>query len=106
MGRKKQYIFTNKKYSEKSIMSAILGGISVGALIAAVYYTFLANGEAMVGYGLTGLLAAIFSVIGLILGILSKIEKDRFYLFSYIGIALNGMAILSIVYIIYIGNFA
>lgn len=106
MGFKKHYIFTNKNYSEKSIMSTILGVISLGALFAAVYFTFLAGGEAMVGYGVTGLLAAVFSVTGLILGIMSKLEKDRFYLFSYIGIVTNFLAIVSIGYMIYLGNFA
>ncbi len=105
MSLKKNYIFTNKKYSEKSIMSAILGVISLGALIAAVYCTFLAGGEATIGYGVTGLLAAVFSVIGLLLGILSKLEKDMFYLFSYIGIVTNICAIAAIGYIIYVGNF-
>lgn len=105
MNLKRNYIFTNKRYSEKSIMSAVLGVISLGALIAAVYYTFLAGGEAMVGYGVTALLAAIFSVVGLVLGILSKLEKDKFYLFSYIGIVTNALAVISIIYIIYVGNF-
>ena len=95
----------DKRYSEKSIMSTILGLISLGALVAAIYYTFLAGGEAMVGYGMTGLLAAIFSVTGLVLGILSKLEKDKFYLFSYIGIVTNALAVISIICIIYVGNF-
>ncbi len=43
MGIKKNYIFTNKRYSEKSVMSTILGLISLGALIAAVYFTFRAG---------------------------------------------------------------
>ena len=86
-------------------MSTILGLISLGALVAAIYYTFLAGGEAMVGYGMTGLLAAIFSVTGLVLGILSKLEKDKFYLFSYIGIVTNALAVISIICIIYVGNF-
>ncbi|MBQ6887267.1 MAG: hypothetical protein IJN54_07130 [Lachnospiraceae bacterium] len=105
MNLRKNYIFTNKRYSEKSIMSTILGLISLGALVAAIYYTFLAGGEAMVGYGMTGLLAAIFSVTGLVLGILSKLEKDKFYLFSYIGIVTNALAVISIICIIYVGNF-
>ena len=106
MNIRRHYIFTNKRYSEKSIMSAILGVISLGALIAAVYHTFLAGGEAMVGYGVTALLATIFSIIGMVLGILSKLEKDKFYLFSYIGIVTNALAIISIIYIIYVGYFA
>ena len=106
MNMKRNYIFTNKRYSEKSIMSAILGAISLGALIAAVYYTFLAGGEAMVGYGVTGLLAMIFSIVGLVLGVLSKLEKDKFYLISCFGIVTYALAVISIIYIIYIGNFA
>lgn len=105
MNFRKNYIFTNKRYSEKSIMSTILGLISLGALIAAIYYTFLAGGEAMVGYGMTGLLVTVFSITGLVLGILSKLEKDKFYLFSYIGIVTNALAIISIICIIYVGNF-
>ncbi len=103
MGIKKNYIFTNKRYSEKSVMSTILGLISLGALIAAVYFTFRAGGQAMVGYGVTGLLAAVFSLAGLTLGIMSRMEKDKFYLFSYIGIVTNLLAVLSIGYIIYAG---
>lgn len=103
MGIKKNYIFTNKRYSEKSIMSTILGLISLGAIFAAVYFTFLAGGEAMVGYGVTALLSAVFSIVGLVLGVLSRMEKDKFYLFSYIGIVTNFLAVLSIGYIVYAG---
>lgn len=103
MGIKKNYIFTNKRYSEKSVMSTILGLISLGALIAAVYFTFQAGGQAAVGYGVTGLLSAVFSLTGLVLGIMSRMEKDKFYLFSYIGIVTNLLAVLSIGYIIYAG---
>lgn len=103
MGIKKNYIFTNKRYSEKSIMSTILGLISLGAILAAVYFSFAAGGEAMVGYGVTALLAAIFSIVGMVLGIMSRLEKDRFYFFSYVGIVTNFLAVLSIGYIIYAG---
>jgi len=103
MGIRKNYIFTNKRYSEKSIMSAILGLISLGAILAAVYLTFSAGGEAMVGYGVTALLALIFSIVGLILGIMSRLEKDKFYFFSYVGIVTNLLAVSSIGYIIYAG---
>lgn len=103
MGIKKNYIFTNKRYSEKSIMSTILGLISLGSVMAAVYLTFAAGGEAMVGYGVTVLLSAVFSIAGLILGIMSRLEKDKFYFFSYVGIVTNLLAVFSIGYIIYAG---
>jgi len=103
MGIKKNYIFTNKRYSEKSIMSTILGLISLGAILAAVYLTFTAGGEAMVGYGVTALLSTVFSIVGLVLGIMSRMEKDKFYFFSYVGIVANLLAVVSIGYIIYAG---
>ena len=84
MGRK--YIFTNKKESKKGIMSAVLGIIALVSLFFAVYETFRNQGQALVKYG-----------------IMSKMEEDRFYLFSYLGIILNLLAIAGIGFIIYAG---
>ena len=41
--------------------------------------------------GLMGLLSLIFSVIGFILGIRGFQEDEVYYLFSKIGVGLNGM---------------
>ena len=101
MGRK--YIFTNKKESKKGIMSAVLGIIALASLFFAVYETFRNQGQALVKYGVAALFALLFALAGVVLGIMSKMEEDRFYLFSYLRIILNLMAIAGIGFIIYAG---
>lgn len=101
MGRK--YIFTNKKESKKGIMSAVLGIIALASLFFAIYETFRNQGQALVKYGVAALFALLFALAGVVLGIMSKMEEDRFYLFSYLGIILNLMAIAGIGFIIYAG---
>ena len=101
MGRK--YIFTNKKESKKGIMSAVLGIIALVSLFLAVYETFRNQGQALVKYGVAALFALLFALAGIGLGIMSKMEEDRFYLFSYLGIILNLLAIAGIGFIIYAG---
>ena len=101
MGRK--YIFTNKKESKKGIMSAVLGIIALVSLFLAVYETFRNQGQALVKYGVAALFALLFALAGIVLGIMSKMEEDRFYLFSYLGIILNLLAIAGLGFIIYAG---
>ena len=101
MGRK--YIFTNKKESKKGIMSAVLGIIALVSLFFAVYETFRNQGQALVKYGVAALFALLFALAGIVLGIMSKMEEARFYLFSYLGIILNLLAIAGIGFIIYAG---
>ena len=101
MGRK--YIFTNKKESKKGIMSAVLGIIALVSLFFAVYETFRNQGQALVKYGVAALFALLFALAGIVLGIMSKMEEDRFYLFAYLGISLYLMAIAGIGFIIYAG---
>lgn len=105
MGRKRNYIFTNKKHAQKAIMSAILGIISTVSLVAVIYLAYLKKGQAPANYGLTGLLIVVFSMIGLLLGIVAATEKDRFKLFPTIGILLNGVALTGIGLVVYAGMY-
>ena len=105
MGRKRNYIFTNKKHAQKAIMSAILGIISTVSLVAVIYLAYLKKGQAPANYGLTGLLIVVFSIIGLLLGIVAATEKDRFKLFPTIGILLNGVALTGIGLVVYAGMY-
>lgn len=102
--KRKNYIFTNKKHSERAIMSTILGIISVVSLCIVIYLTYLAGGEAQGGYGVTGLLATIFSFVGLILGIVTVQEKNYYRLFPWLGIILNLLSLGIISVILYLGN--
>lgn len=101
--KRKNYIFTNRKHSERAIMSTILGVISNGSLAIVIYLAYLSGGNAPISYGLTGLLAVIFSLIGLILGVLTAQEKERFKLFPILGIVLNLIALGILVFLVQLG---
>ena len=60
MGKRKNFIFTNKKHSERAIMGTILGVISLVSMGIVIFLSYQKNGETPVSYGLTGLLATIF----------------------------------------------
>ncbi len=100
-----KFIFTNKEYSPKGVMSTILGIIDLAALLYVVYLTYQNGGVALPRYGSSALLITIFSFVGLIIGILSKTEPDRFYLFSYLGILLNIAALGGISFILFAGAY-
>ena len=98
-----RYMFTDNRHPEKGIMSAILGAVSVGALVAAVVFTYRDGGQAQIRYAAAALVAAIFSVVGLILGIMSRFERDIFKLFPNLGIVLNLLSIIFVVFILVLG---
>ena len=103
MRHRKNYIFTNKRHSEKAMMSTILGTISSLSLIAVIYLTYIAKGQAPNGYGVTGLLITLFSLVGLILGMVTVLEKDRYRLFPIIGIVLNLVTLIGIALVVRAG---
>lgn len=103
--KKKHYIFTNKKNPPRAIMSTVLGVISIAAIVIVIVLTFQADGVAKRQYGTSVLLALIFSMVGVVLGVLSKMEKEMFYFFSYLGIVLNLLAIGAISFILYAGAY-
>lgn len=87
--KRKNYIFTNRRDSRQAIMGTILGVISNASLGIVIYLSYRNGGDAPISYGLTGLLAMLFSMIGLILGVLTVREKDMFRLFPVLAILLN-----------------
>ena len=96
-------MFTDNRHPEKGVMSAILGCISVTALAFAVVFTYRDGGQAQIRYAAAALVAAIFSVVGLILGIMSRFERDIFKLFPNTGIALNLISIIFVICILVLG---
>lgn len=103
MGRKRNYKFTNKNFSLISILSAIWGILSLGSLLVAIVLTFFRQGVASMSYGFTAILALILSVAGFVLGIKARQERERFYLYAYIGIVTNSLTILSLIALVVLG---
>lgn len=106
MAKKNSYMFTSKQHTQKGIMSTILGVISLVTLAYTVIMSYLRAGDVPRQYGAAVMLVMIFAFIGIILGVVSKTERDKFYLFSYLGIVLNVLALLVISVILYAGAYA
>lgn len=103
MRKKKNFIFTNKKNSKRAIMAVILGVISLVSLGIVVFLSGLSGGSAKVSYGFTGLLAAFFSLAGLLLGVVTVQNKDYYKLFPVLGILFNFLTLAVVCLVLYAG---
>jgi len=97
------YIFTDKKNPKWGIMSTILGIISAVSICMAIHFTYLNKGTALMQYGAAVLLALIYAVTGVVLGVRSLMQKDIFRFFPVFGIALNTLTVAGSGFILYLG---
>ena len=86
-------------------MSSSLGLINVGTISYAVYKTYKNAGMASDRYASTLFLVMILAFVGIILGLIGKVESQKFYLFAYLGLFLNLAAIGMISAILYAGAY-
>lgn len=101
---RKGYMFSSKKHSLRGLVSAIFGILSGAMLGTILYSSFLQDGNTPIYYGAIGLLSILVTIAGLIIGIQSFFEEDKYYLTSKIGTSINSIILLAWVYIIIIGN--
>lgn len=106
MAKKNSYMFTNKEHTQKGIMATILGVISLATLVYMIVMSYRQAGEIPLQYGAAALLAMIFAFVGIVLGVVSKMERDKFYVFSYLGIVLNVLVLAVLSAILYAGAYA
>ncbi len=104
MKKRKGFIFTDKKHSNRAVMAAILGVISLASLGLMVFLSYRSGGQVGPGFGVGALLAALYSTIGLILGLVTVQEKEYYRLFPMLGIVLNLLALVGIGLIVYAGG--
>ncbi|MBQ3665608.1 MAG: hypothetical protein II919_05835 [Lachnospiraceae bacterium] len=97
------YTFTTKNNARLGIVSTILAGIALVLLIAGIVLSYKKGGNAGMIVGLIGTLSFAFSMAGLISGLRSFNEKDRFYLFSWIGSIINAILWIAMCAIIVMG---
>lgn len=86
-------------------MSTILGILSCVTLGAAVYLSYQNGGNSSPRYGTAALLAALFMFAGAVLGAYSTTEKDKFKLFTVLGILVNILAFGMLSLILYAGAY-
>ena len=101
--KKGRYIFTDNKHPQKFIFSSALGVISAVTIYMAVRFTFEAGGQARPQYAAAVILAMVYAIAGLALGIISRTEKDIFRFFPDLGILINAIVLGCIVGILYLG---
>lgn len=101
--KKKNYVYTNKKHTEKGIFSTILAVISFVTLVFLLIMSFRSAGEINASYGATAFLCTLFSGVGIIIGAIGKNEPDKYYVFAYVGIIWNVVNLLFISAILYAG---
>lgn len=104
--RKPGYMFTNKSHPQRGILSTLLGVIDIGSLGLAIWLCFQNRGASNARLGTVALFALLFSIGGFVLGILSRLEKDKFYIFPTMGIVLNFLVIAFTIFIIFAGVYS
>ena len=106
MSKKNSFMFTTKEHTLKGIMATILGVISLATIGYVVLDSYWNAGEIPLEYGAAAFLTMIFAFAGIILGVISKSERDKFYFFSYLGIVLNVLVLAALSVILYAGAYA
>lgn len=106
MLKKNNFMFTTKEHTLKGIMATILGVISLVTIGYVILDSYRNAGAVPREYGAAAFLTMIFAFVGIILGVISKSERDKFYFFSYLGIVLNVLVLAALSVILYAGAYA
>lgn len=101
-------IFNKYKFSDKSqtfggTLSALMGVGSLVCLLYGIYVSFSADGNGGIVVGTLGILAFILSLTGMILGLMSFREQDKFYALSKVGSLLCGITFILMLAIFLMG---
>ncbi len=87
-------------------MATILGVLSLLTMLYALVMSYRRAGDVPASYGAACFLAMLFAVVGLVVAVISRFEKEKFYFFSYLGMILNVLALCVVSLILYAGAFA
>ena len=85
-------------------MSVILGIISLISLAIVMFFAYRNSEEVRFNHGMAALLATVYSIIGLVLGLVTVQSKEYNKLFPVLGILLNGVVLVGVGLILYVGG--
>lgn len=94
------YKFTNKQNAKGGIASVVLAVVSLVLVGTGIWVSFQKEGNAGIIVGALGTGAFFISIFGMIVGLKSFKEREKFYLFSWIGSIANGILWLAMCFII------
>ena len=100
---RRSYKFTDKKHTKQGILSTVMGIISLLLLSAGVWMAYQMSGNAGSVTGLLGLLSMLIAAVGFFLALQGFHEEDAYYLFSQVGLLLNGLLFILWVLIFVVG---
>lgn len=101
--RRRGYMFTGRSHSDNGKMSAALGCISFVSMCLVIYLSYKMKGAMSPKLGAATFFAMLISIAGEAMGILARMEKDKFYLFPNIGLVLNSISLFIIICLLYMG---
>jgi hypothetical protein len=93
------YKFTNKTVPLIAVVGLCLGAMSFLALVLTVLFTFQKGGETPLSYGLTWVVAFVFSAVGLFFSVKGRMRPDTYVFFPTIGMVVNSVNIFLVIYI-------
>lgn len=97
------YKFTNKNNTKGGIIATVLAVFSFAMALFGIIISFQNEGNGGMIVGVFGTVSFIFSTIGEVIGLQSFREKDKFYLFSWIGTLANGVLWIAMSLVIVMG---
>lgn len=103
MKRPRSYLFRSRKQSTTAGISCSMGAISLISCLLMYYKAYQNGGKAQLSYAAVVFVCLVFSLIGMVLAILSRREPDRVYFFSYLGMILNGLVLVLCFVTMYLG---
>ena len=95
--------FSNKKHSVGGVMATVMGVGSIVLFVFAVMESYRARGEGGTLVGSLAMLSLAFSFFGLITGLLSYREVDRYTTFSLTGSLICGIMTVLLFMLILVG---
>lgn len=85
------YKFTNKMNTTGGIAATVIGVSAIILFVTGIIISYQHKGNAGLIVGAIGSAVFIINTIGLVIGLQSFKERERFYLFSWIGTIMNGV---------------
>ncbi len=95
-----KYKFTNKRHSHKALMSVGLALIGIVTVVLTITGGFKAGGEVEWKHAAAVGLAVLMALAGAILGLMARLEKDRYYFFPDLGLTLNVVVLILGIYFV------
>ncbi|MGN0160902.1 MAG: DUF6142 family protein [Lachnospiraceae bacterium] len=92
--------FSDRHISVGGVLSIVMGSIAVVLVLIGVVLSFLHQGEGPLVVGALGIGALLFDCGGLVIGLLSFKESDKYYKTSIVGSMMCGIFLVMLLGII------